>query len=189
MVPKRREKPEIVAYGLMTRALRALERHGTPIDPTVEHAIDPAVATRMQQRLPFPPEMRDKVDDLHSLGPSATYRWWDGPHHSAISLGTLEDDPPSPFIPDGFSQFTSPNRDGRTIVCAHPLSLSLLSLLSSSLVSSKPALLPLCFSTPRPHKGTGSKGNPPQSHHPDHATQTVMPIRGTERYLSLSSRA
>jgi len=101
MVPKRRSQPEIVAYGLMTRALLALERHGTPIDPTVERAIDPAVATLMQQRLPFPPEMHNNVDDTHFLGPYAKYRWWDGPHHSTISLGTLADDPPYPFTPDG----------------------------------------------------------------------------------------
>jgi hypothetical protein len=60
--------------------------------------------------------------------------------------------PPLPSFPMAFH--TNPNRDGHTIVCSHPLSLSLLSLPLSSLVSSKPDLLPLCFSTPRHHKGT-----------------------------------
>jgi hypothetical protein len=128
MVPKRRSQPEIVAYGPMahmTRALLARERHGTPIDPAVEHAIDPAVATCMQLRLPFPPEMRNTVDDIHSLDPSATYRWWEGKHHPAISLDTLADDPPSPFIPDGFSPhgFSHLPQQGwahRRLLASHP---------------------------------------------------------------------
>jgi hypothetical protein len=57
-------------------------------------------------------DLVDEMDDTHSLGPSATYRWWEGKHLSTISLGTLEDDPPYPFTPDGFSKPRETNQKG-----------------------------------------------------------------------------
>ena len=50
----------------------------------------------------MPKSLREEIYDITHLGPYVRYRWREAKHISTISLGLLDDDPPYPFIPDGF---------------------------------------------------------------------------------------
>jgi hypothetical protein len=131
-------------------------------------------ATLMQQRLPFPPEMRDKVDDLHSLGPYAKYRWWDGPQHDAISLGPLEDDPPFPFIPDGFSHIPSTGMDASSSDGSPSLSATTDPLLSHPLsLTLNPH--PTSYQSASAHHGITRELGARATHHHHHHTTVTSP--------------
>ena len=98
-VPKRRYKKEVIAYGM---AWANHLDHGSPIPPAVEEAIDPRVAALIRQNTPISTELRDLAYDIIQVGPYAKYRWRENKQVYTISLGTLDDYPPFPFIPEGF---------------------------------------------------------------------------------------
>jgi hypothetical protein len=92
---------------MTTRPSPTASEHALPLSlAEAPQALHLEVAHLLREGIPpkdLPPELRDQIYDITQLGPYVRYRWREDKHLSTISLGFLDDDPPRPFSPAGFS--------------------------------------------------------------------------------------